>query len=114
MHELSIAQGILDIIREHVPDNRPVKIVKLRIGELSGIVPDSLEFCFASITLETPLASARLDIEYLPFILFCSTCNKESRAEPGIAICPECGSSSTRIVSGTELQVVEIEVDDTA
>jgi hydrogenase nickel incorporation protein HypA/HybF len=110
MHELSIAQSILDIVREHVPDDQKVKSVKVRIGEMSGVVPDSLEFCFTSMTAETPLALTRLDIDHLPYILFCANCNKEQRAEPGLALCPECGSSSTRVVSGLELQVVEIEV----
>jgi hydrogenase nickel incorporation protein HypA/HybF len=111
MHELSIAQSILDIIREQVPENQHVKSVKVRIGEMSGVVPDSLEFCFTSITADTPLASARLDIDHLPFILFCADCNKQHRTEPGFAFCPVCGSGATRVVSGMELQVVEIEVD---
>jgi hydrogenase nickel incorporation protein HypA/HybF len=113
MHELSIAQSILDIIREHVPDERSVTSIRLRIGEMSGVVPDSLEFCFTAITQETPLAGARLEIDHIPFVLFCNSCRKELRSEPGIALCAACGSYDTRTVSGTELQVVEIELEDT-
>lgn len=114
MHELSIAESILDIIREHVPGDAGVRSVRLRIGEMSGVVPDSLEFCFAAITQGTPLAGVKLEINQIPYRISCKRCGSESRTEPGMALCPLCGSSETTIVGGTELQVVEIEVDDTA
>lgn len=113
MHELSLAQGIIDIVREHAPGSGVVRSVKVRVGEVSGVVIDSLEFCFGAITKETPLEHARLDIERLPFVVSCRSCSRESRTEPGFPLCPNCGSAETSIVSGTELQVVEIEVDDT-
>jgi hydrogenase nickel incorporation protein HypA/HybF len=113
MHELSIAENILEIIREHVADERRVKSVSVRVGAMSGVVPDSLEFSFTAITHDTPLASVRLDIEFIPYVLFCRTCRTEVRPEPGLAICPLCGGNDTRIISGTELQVAEIEVEDT-
>ena len=51
MHELSIAQSILEIVKENAGVTDLVKHVKVRIGELANVVPDSLEFCFGAITM---------------------------------------------------------------
>lgn len=65
MHELSIAQSILVIVRQHLPEdrNREVKSVKLKVGNLSGIVPESLQFCFQMASEGTEMQGARLEIE---------------------------------------------------
>jgi len=114
MHELSIAQSIVEIVQANLPvaDAMSVKSVKIRIGQLSGVVPDSLEFCFTAITQETPLQGAALDIERVPFVLKCRSCGISFESEAGIVLCPTCGGSDTEVLSGTELQVVEIELDD--
>ncbi len=112
MHELSVAQSILDIVNQYVPADRSnaVKSVKLRIGELSGVVPDSLEFCFSAIISDTPLRGTTLEIERVPFTLHCKRCSNTFTSEYGVVICPTCGGDSTEIVDGTEMQVVEIEL----
>ncbi len=63
MHELSIAQNIVDIVQQYVPGEAmgDVRFVRVRVGGLSGIVPESLEFSFSAIVAGTPLGSARLD-----------------------------------------------------
>ncbi len=114
MHELSIAESILDLIRDHVQpaDHRLVTSVKVRVGALAGVVPDSLEFCFSAITRETPFASATLEIEHIPAVVECSTCNTTFPSDMGIVVCPRCGNGNTKLISGTELQVAEIELLD--
>jgi hydrogenase nickel incorporation protein HypA/HybF len=114
MHELSIAQNIFEIVQANLPvaDAGSVKSVKIRVGQLSGVVPDSLEFCFTAITQGTPLQGAILDIEQVPFILKCRSCSMSFESEAGIVLCPTCGGTDTEVISGTELQVVEIEVYD--
>jgi hydrogenase nickel incorporation protein HypA/HybF len=114
VHELSIAQSILDIVRQHVPtsDLSQVRTVRVIVGEGAGVVADSLSFSFEAIVAETPMASARMEIEHIPFRLQCASCRVVSSNDAGLRICPECGSASTTILSGTELQVKEIELDD--
>ena len=65
MHELSIAQSILEIIQQHISESdwERVEAVRLKIGAFAGVVPDSLEFSFQAITAETSLNHARLEIE---------------------------------------------------
>ncbi len=112
MHELSIAESIVDIIHQYVePEKLPlVRAVSVKVGSLSGVVPDSLEFGFTAITAGTPLADARLELHLVPFVLKCGTCNAVAELAPGVALCPECGSLNTTAVSGTELNVTEIEL----
>jgi hydrogenase nickel incorporation protein HypA/HybF len=114
MHELSIAQSIVDIIRQYVPDDQAesVRLVKIRVGPLAGVVPDSLDFCFGAIVADTKLRKARLDIEATRLRSQCTGCDEAFEVEEASFICPRCGSGEIKVVSGTELQVVEIELSD--
>jgi hydrogenase nickel incorporation protein HypA/HybF len=114
MHELSIAQNIVEIIQEHVPRNGLplVKNVKLKIGELAGVVSDSLEFCFDAITDQTPMRNAVLVVEHVPFVIECRKCGRLSTNDVGTFLCAGCGSDETSMVSGNELLVMSIEVLD--
>ena len=114
MHELSLAQNIVDIVHQYVPakQSNTVKSVKLRIGELSGVVAESLEFCFSAIVAGTPLRGTTLDIERTPFALRCKTCGHSFTNEYGEVTCPNCFSNATEVVSGTEMRVVEIELKE--
>ncbi len=114
MHELSVAQEILGIIKQYVPDPKPntIKSVKVNIGKLSNILTDSLTFCFDAITSDTPLNGVKLEIIETPVKITCTACNKESEIEPPVFACPICGNNQIRIVSGTELRVDEIELFD--
>jgi hydrogenase nickel incorporation protein HypA/HybF len=114
MHELSIAQGIVDIIRQYVPEEQAadVRRVRIRVGQMAGIVPDSLDFCFGAIVNGTPMEEARLDIEETPVRSQCAGCGEAFAVEGAAFLCPFCGSREIKIISGTELQVIEIELSD--
>lgn len=114
MHELSIAQNIVEIVQEHVPSNALslVKNVKLKIGDLAGVAPDSLAFCFDAITDRTAMSNAALVVEHIPFVVECRACGRISTNEVGTFLCAGCGSDETRMLSGNELFVTAIEVLD--
>lgn len=114
MHEMSIAQNILDIVREHVTPEQEqnVRTIKIKLGEFSGVVKESLEFCFSSLVNDTPLREATLEIEDIPIKALCLVCNKESRLEYGVFFCPLCGSNAVKLISGKELQIETIEISD--
>lgn len=115
MHEMSVAQNILDIVRQHVPAERApaVTSVRVRVGGLSGIIADSLEFCFSAIVAETPLGRARLEIERVAAACDCQDCSARFEPEHLIFLCPGCGSGRARLISGNDLQVVHVELDET-
>ncbi|MBN1634363.1 MAG: hydrogenase maturation nickel metallochaperone HypA [Ignavibacteria bacterium] len=112
MHELSIAQNIFDLVRENVNGNARVKNINMKLGEISGVVSESLEFCFEVITKGTELENAVLKIEKIPVTAKCNECNLEFNVENLFFLCPECGSPDVKILTGTEMQVTEIEIDD--
>jgi hydrogenase nickel incorporation protein HypA/HybF len=114
MHELSVAQSIVEIIQQHVPESEleRVAVVRLKIGAVAGVVPESLEFSFQSITAESLLRHARLEIESIPFRIHCNTCNTTTENEVGFMLCSMCGSTDTKILSGSELNITEIEISE--
>ncbi len=114
MHELSIAQNIVEIVEQYVPvaARAGVRSVRMRVGRLSGIVPDSLEFSFSAIVAGTPLGSARLDIEHVPAVCRCEDCGIEFEIADIVFVCPGCGGMRTRLISGSDLQVVDIEMEE--
>jgi len=114
MHELSIAQSIIEIIEQHVsPDEQPaVREVKIRVGALAGVIPDSLEFCYSAITANTSLQHSHLFIENVPLMIQCKACGRMFESGLGIVQCPTCEGYETEMISGTELHVVEIEMTE--
>jgi hydrogenase nickel incorporation protein HypA/HybF len=114
MHELSIAQNILEIVRAQIKKDDLVNVrsVKLRVGAISGVVPHSLTFSFDALVADTALRNARLEIEFIPFVIKCSDCSEQSDVDYGIALCPSCGSGNTTIISGNELDISEIILQD--
>jgi hydrogenase nickel incorporation protein HypA/HybF len=114
MHELSIAQSIVDIVHQYVPGGncQSVKTVRVLVGELAGVVPDSLSFCFEAVTADTSLQGASLELEHVPFELRCRPCGLTFKSHEGIVLCPFCEGSDTQVIAGTELRVLDIELLD--
>lgn len=110
MHELSIARHIVEIVSENVSDRRLVRSVTIRVGEQAGVVPESLEFCYSAITSDGPLAGSSLRICRVPFKVECTSCG--SMSEKPVVRCPMCGARKIEVRSGTELDVVEMEIAD--
>jgi len=114
MHELAIAQSIVDAVEAKASECNAVRVkaVRLKIGEASGVVTDSLSFCFEMLTsLEPTLAGAKLLIDSMPHRAFCHHCDHEFSVTNFVAQCPTCKEWSNEIVSGTELQILEMEFE---
>lgn len=114
MHELSIAQSIVDAVEERAAEYKAthVKSVRLKIGEANAIVTDSLTFCFEMLTsFEPTLAGAQLLIDTVPHRARCRHCNKEFSVMNFVAQCPTCEKWSNDIISGTELQILDMEIE---
>ena len=113
MHELSIANSLVEIASEHAADAgaEKIKTITLRIGALSCVHQDALRFSFELITKDTMLEGAQLEITAVPVTIFCSDCNKESEL-PGIQSfrCPICDAPTADIRRGRELDIDSIEI----
>ena len=114
MHELSVAQGILDLVRSHVPEDQAgsVRAVTVRVGRMSGVVADSLDFCFGAIVAGTPSSGASLSIAQVPTRARCGDCTREFDVEGVVFRCPACGGARVRLTSGDELHVVSVEMEE--
>ena len=114
MHELAIAQSIVDAVETRAAECKAARVkgVRLKIGEASGIVADSLTFSFEMLASFDPiLAGAQLLIDIVPHRAHCRPCDKEFLITNFIAQCPTCKEWSNGIVSGTELQILDMEIE---
>ncbi len=114
MHELSIAQSIVDAVEIRATECKAAHVtrVRLRVGEAIGIITDSLTFCFEMLTNDEPLLDGtKLVIDSVPHRARCRHCAKEFPVIQFVAQCPTCGEWSDEIVSGTELQILDMEID---
>ena len=114
MHELSIANSLLDAIRTEAAGRPGARFVKIgvRVGELSGVSPDSLSFCFDSLVRGTDLDPLVLEIESCPRRQRCFECNRIFKVADYELACPDCGAQGTQFVSGDELEMVYLEVEE--
>ena len=113
MHEMSIAQSLLDIIREEMAKHNAklLRSVRLHVGQLTAIVPDALSFCFEVITAGSELEGSRLIIEVIPLKGHCKDCNETFEIKDYAFACPICGGTEIETIAGQDLSIVEMEVD---
>lgn len=111
MHELSLIEGIIDIILAELPKHSITKVenISLRIGEMRQVVPDALHFAFECLSKDTPLEGAELRIENVPIKSKCAQCGHEFVQKNWFGNCPKCQSTKIEIVSGKELEIAEFE-----
>ena len=113
MHELSIAMSILESLEEEANARGcgSVEAVHIRVGGLSGVVPEALASAYELAAEATPFARARLVIEQVPIVIYCRACRQERQTEsPRWFCCPECNTLSGELVSGRELEISALEV----
>jgi len=113
MHELSIAQNIVEIAEEYALKNNAEIIteIEIEVGEMSGVVVEALEFAMQSATLDTMLSKAKMDIINIKGKVKCLECKTEFFASSLFDVCPKCNSFHTEIISGKELRVKSILVE---
>jgi len=112
MHETGIANSILDGVAAELrrrPGSRAEK-VGVRIGELAGVDPDALNFAFEALTIDTPLAGLKLEVEYVAPRSRCRDCRLEFEVRNYELLCPACESLATDRISGDELEFIYLEI----
>jgi hydrogenase nickel incorporation protein HypA/HybF len=114
MHELAVTQGILDVAVDAAKQAGADRIlaIDLVIGDLSGMVDDSIQFYFDILGRDTLAQGATLRFRREPAIATCLDCGDKSEVSPPLAVsCPACGSFRLRVTGGREFRVESIEVD---
>ncbi|MBM4271810.1 MAG: hydrogenase maturation nickel metallochaperone HypA [Deltaproteobacteria bacterium] len=115
MHELAVTESILNIVLKHAQANKAEKIlsISLKIGELSDLVGDCIQFYFDYLSKNTIAEGAAIEIERSPVIFQCRTCSdtfQVSLKDSKDIVCPECGGIEVTFVSGREFYIKHIEV----
>lgn len=108
MHEMAITQSVVDAVCEQAAGRR-VHSVRLEVGALCAVVPDSMLFCFDLITEGTAAEGARLDLDIRPGAARCRTCGADFTLGDLILLCP-CGSADVEVTAGAELRILSMEV----
>lgn len=109
MHELSIMTNVVSIVSEQARNQQVVR-VRIEIGRLAAVIPESLRFCFDVCTKDTNLEGATLEIVEIAPRGKCKICEKEFDLDMKSVICP-CGSREVNCIAGEELKIVEMEVE---
>ncbi|MBR8833389.1 MAG: hydrogenase maturation nickel metallochaperone HypA [Stigonema ocellatum SAG 48.90 = DSM 106950] len=112
MHEVGMMQNILDaaVVRAKDEGAQHIRIVQMRVGEASGVVADSLEFAFDITKKGTIASDAKLQVENVPVVCYCSNCNIEFHPISDLNECPECHQPYCEVRQGKEFELVFLEV----
>jgi hydrogenase nickel incorporation protein HypA/HybF len=115
MHEFSIAVRLVEAVEQALAERgiaaEPTRVL-VRVGELSGVVPEALELAFPAAAHGSQLALAALEIETVPLVLRCEGCGREWHADEPFLLCEECGGgAAVTVLSGRELDLIAIEVE---
>ncbi len=112
MHELSIVEALLEQVRQEAGAYPALRVhsIRLRIGALRQVVPETLKFCFAAAVQGTELASCSLELEQLPAMARCLKCNLTFPVEDNWFQCPQCGDSGSELLTGNELELTSLDL----
>lgn len=113
MHEMSLAEGIVQLIEDSAAKNAftRVKTVWLEIGQLAGVEVEAMRFCFDAVTRGGLAEGAQLKIEQTPGRGWCLDCSREIPVAARYEPCPHCGGYRVTVSGGTEMRVRELEVE---
>jgi len=112
MHEMAIAESMLEIVENTARSNGAarVKVVRLEIGALAHVAPDALRFCFDAVTRGGIADGAELGIVTTPGAAWCMPCGETMPLQRLGEACPRCGSYQLTVTQGDEMRVKEIEI----
>ena len=115
MHELSIIQNMISIVEDSISEKGPleVKSIYIKVGEFSGVVPESLKFAFETVKEGTVLERSKMEMDIVPFRARCERCSTEfGMKDEFVFVCPSCASRQAKILSGRELFIESIHAEE--
>jgi len=113
MHEVSIMTEALRMAVDTAKSagaNRVTRL-RLRVGQLSGAVPEAMEFAWDVVRRDTIAANARLEIETILAVCWCVTCQAEFECADYFDECPRCHNASGELRRGRELEIASVEMN---
>jgi hydrogenase nickel incorporation protein HypA/HybF len=116
MHEMSIVEALLEQIRQELRlhPGEVLRNVRLRVGQLRQVVPESLTFCYDAAVHGTPLEGSRLEVEERPAEARCQRCCLTFSVADQWFVCPRCEATGADLLKGDELQLISLELETAA
>lgn len=111
VHELSICRSISKIVEAHAA-GRTVQRVRLDVGHLRQVVPESLRYCWDIVVRDTALDGVPLEITHIPAVIACRSCGALTTVSVPVFRCGSCECVETDVVSGDELLVTSLDLAD--
>lgn len=113
MHEMSIAENILQLIEEAAAREHfsRVRCIRLEIGQLAAVEPEALRFCFDAVTRHGVAQGATLEILPLPGSGWCTQCRINVSMTESLGACPQCGGYQLQVTGGMEMRIKDLEVE---
>ena len=114
MHEMGIVIHLAKTLDDFAKENNVTKVgsVTLSVGEVSGIVTDLFIEAWDYFKQKHPILNeSKLNIETIPAITHCDSCNQNYKTIPNGRICPNCASQETWLIQGNECIIKEIEAE---
>lgn len=113
MHEMSIAQNIVELVTEkaRAEDAAKVTRIDLAVGSLSGVMIDALKFGFEVVTKGTIAEGTELQIDEIPARAICRDCDLPFDADSYITRCPKCNGYVVDMLQGQELKLTSIIIE---
>ncbi len=123
MHEYSIMSSMVSALLDEVKRKGIQKIssVQIRVGELTFLNPESLDFAFGVLVAGTVLEGAKLEVDEVKASIQCEKCGYTGSVtytdDPAfhynipIITCPEC-NSRPEIVKGKEIVITSVKKEE--
>ena len=113
MHELSLVANLFEIIERHAQDQKAKAVTRVRVklGRMSGVVPELFETAFDAYKKGTWADQAELEIVVVPVKSRCRSCRRIFRPDPDAFKCPHCGSDRWKLLEGTDIVLESLEIE---
>ena len=114
MHEMGLAAEIIRVASDEAEaaGGTAVSVLRLRVGEWSGVEVESLRFALVALGDGTLLEGCRVEIERVAPLFRCGTCGETYTGDGYFAPCAHCGAFGGELVQGDEMTVAELEVEE--
>ncbi|WP_133716071.1 hydrogenase maturation nickel metallochaperone HypA [Methylocaldum gracile] len=113
MHELSLCQGIIDILETEASKQHFARVRKVRllVGPLAGVDRATLSFGFDAVSRDTIAEGAELEFIDTPGLAWCFTCDRTVEIAHYYDPCPACGGHRLKVTGGEEFRILDLEVE---
>jgi len=115
MHELAICQSLISQVEDIASEHQAKKVISIlvQIGPLSGAEAPLIKSAYPIAAAGTVAEQAILEIETMPIRVQCNNCHEETIAKVNRLICGKCGDFHTKLISGDEMLLASLELDNT-